>query len=102
MRTPLALLLTITGCGGGGNNGDMGHDMAMRDLSKPPDLAGVPTFRYVTNTILLPKTKADYAVDLNGDGKMDNGLGDIAHTLGTLQPPIDLALQETNAVSSGD
>jgi hypothetical protein len=37
--------------------------------------------KYVANTLMVPQQRADYALDLNGDGKPDNQLGNIIGAL---------------------
>jgi hypothetical protein len=67
------------------------------DLSPPYDLAFIPGCtvagtqkqQFVLDTITLPPTRNDFAFDVNGDGRVDNQLGNIIGALsaiGTLQP----------------
>jgi|SRR5579871_3081425 len=101
MRTTIAFILCAAGCGSG-NGGDMGvHDMRVGDLAYVDMARATTTFHYVTNAIQLPKSKNDYAVDLNGDGKPDNALGFIASTLLATQN-IDLNMQENQAIMAGN
>lgn len=57
------------------------------DLIPPPDLYGVDLnpgrqpYKYVWNKAFLPSQKADYSFDLNGDGIVDNALGDLVVNL---------------------
>ncbi len=70
------------------------HDLAMKphDLALPPDLLPPPDMarqmactpaggalraQYVWNAVLVPMTRSDYALDLNGDGRADNQFGNI-------------------------
>jgi hypothetical protein len=58
--------------------------------------------KYVANTLTVPQSKSDYAMDLNGDGKPDNQLGNIigaltAQNLDT-QMGVDMALAMGNVV----
>ena len=50
--------------------------------SPPPCVVGAGrTQTYVVNHLTLPQSKADFAIDLNGDGKPDNQLGNIIGAL---------------------
>ncbi len=94
--------LALVGCGNsdGPNDAAVGDDMAVaidlataRDLSAlPPDFgfgtnsdgavacvapAGGTRAQYVWNGLMMPMQRADYAWDLNGDGRVDNQLGNI-------------------------
>ncbi len=74
------------GMGGGGN----------------PDGGGQPMgsfYRYVVNRFALPMNNREYAIDLNGDTKIDNQFGNLFGTLATQN--IDFQLAEDSAVSSG-
>jgi hypothetical protein len=37
--------------------------------------------KYVANTVMVPQQRSDYAIDLNGDGRVDNQLGNIIGAL---------------------
>src|SRR5215467_12984864 len=37
--------------------------------------------QYVTNAVMVPQQRSDYAIDLNGDGRVDNQLGNIIGAL---------------------
>ncbi len=56
-------------------------------------------FRYVTNAIVLPTARADFALDLNGDARADNQLGSIVQAL-TAQG-IDLQSEQDVNVAAG-
>lgn len=85
----LASLSLVASCSGGGGlhfGGDAGApDLATpADLSDAPDLTPAPDLaisvgghKYVLNQIMLPMQRSDYAMDLNGDGHLDNQLGNI-------------------------
>lgn len=40
------------------------------------------TYRFVVDQLALPRSRSDFADDLNGDGRVDNQLGNIAGQLG--------------------
>jgi hypothetical protein len=93
--------LALAGCGGGSNstNNDMAmggpKDMAGGDLTMP----GAMSYGFVSKTITLPMAPTDYAVDLNGDGKAENQLGNIVQ--GVSLAMIDLQAQEAASISAG-
>jgi hypothetical protein len=81
------------------------------DLATPPpdltylgDLTFVPACmatgsnrqRFVFDTVTLPQSRADYAIDLNGDGRADDQLGNLVAALSAQalnpQPGVDAAL----------
>ena len=43
--------------------------------------AGGNTAKYAANAVMVPMQRQDYAIDLNGDGKLDNQLGNIIGAL---------------------
>jgi hypothetical protein len=43
--------------------------------------AGGNTAKYVANAVMVPMQRQDYAIDLNGDGRVDNQLGNIIGAL---------------------
>ena len=63
------------------------HDLAVPpDLLPPPDMArqmvcapagGALHAQYVWNAVVVPLQRSDYALDLNGDGRVDNQFGNI-------------------------
>jgi hypothetical protein len=65
----------------------------------PPDVTMVSSLnpkQYVVDSLSVPMTRTDYSIDLNGDGKVDNQLGNIigalsAQSLNT-QDGVDKAL----------
>jgi hypothetical protein len=61
--------------------------------------AGGNTRKYVVNQLTLPQSRTDYAFDLNGDGKLDNQLGNIIGALAqqNLNPQLAMDL----AVAAG-
>jgi hypothetical protein len=65
------LPLTFAACGGGTDSGDCTAS------------GGSNKAQYVVNTVMVPMQKTDYSIDLNGDGRVDNQLGQIIGTLAT-------------------
>jgi hypothetical protein len=65
-------------------------DLTFADLAPPADMAAPPDvttahgnyYRYLFNRVVLPAQRSDFALDLNGDGRVDNQLGNI---IGALQ-----------------
>ncbi len=105
-----AMLFSCLGCSHRGL-GDTA-DLAMpADLAPPIDLiaadaamactpAGGPVrAQYVWNTLLVPQQRSDYAIDLNGDGRVDNQLGVIEEAMAG--QGFDVQGQATQAVASG-
>jgi len=72
-RTILSLVsmipLTFAACGGGTDSGDC------------TATGGTSKAQYVTNAVMVPQQRSDYAIDLNGDGRVDNQLGNIIGAL---------------------
>lgn len=61
--------------------------------------AGGNTAKYVTNAVMVPMQRQDYAIDLNGDGRIDNQLGNI---IGALQAQnLDVQGGVNTAVTNG-
>lgn len=119
-RALLAAMATVfLGCGGSEDGG--AADMAVaNDLSMAPDLSplfdlarlaygdgavaclpagGSVRAQYVWNNVLMPMQRQDYAIDLNGDGRTDNQLGNIEGALAG--QGMDVQGQATQAVQSG-
>jgi hypothetical protein len=61
--------LTFAACGGGSDSGDCTAS------------GGTNKAQYVTNAVMVPQQRSDYAIDLNGDGRVDNQLGNIIGAL---------------------
>jgi hypothetical protein len=97
-RTMISLLsilpLTFAACGG--SSGTTPPPTGSADCT-PTN--GSNTALYVTNTVTVPQTKADFAIDLNGDNHADNQLGSIVSILKTES----LSVQDgvTMAVAAG-
>jgi hypothetical protein len=72
-RTIISLLsmvpLTFAACGGDTGGGDCTAS------------GGGTTAKFVTNSVLVPQQRSDYALDINGDGRVDNQLGNIIGAL---------------------
>jgi hypothetical protein len=79
--------LTFAACGGGTDSGDCTAS------------GGTSKAQYVTNAVTVPQQRSDYAIDLNGDGRVDNQLGNI---IGALEGQM-LHVQDgvTQAVADG-
>jgi hypothetical protein len=91
----LAAGLAGCDCGGGGGDTDAGTDAG------PP---GDP-YGYVTTALRLPMTGEMLGVDVDGNGQIDNALGNLLQTLGALvgmgfdaQGSITMALQDGSLV----
>ncbi|MDB4967991.1 MAG: hypothetical protein JWN44_3680 [Myxococcales bacterium] len=72
-RTIISLVslfpLTFAACGGTSDGGDCTAS------------AGGSSSKYVTSSVMVPQQRQDYAIDLNGDGRVDNQLGNIIGAL---------------------
>jgi len=85
----LALLLglALAGCGGNNSgglpNGGDGGTTPQPDFAPSPDMTVLPTtsFNYVVDKLIAPMTRTDFAIDLNGDGHLDNQFGNIVGAL---------------------
>src|SRR5437588_10867844 len=79
--------LAFAACGGGTDSGDCTAS------------GGTNKAQYVTNTVTVPQQRSDFAIDLNGDGRVDNQLGNI---IGALEGQM-LHVQDgvTQAVADG-
>jgi hypothetical protein len=73
-RTMISLLslipLTFAACGG--DSSSSGDCKASGGTNKA---------QYVTNAVMVPEQRSDFAIDLNGDGRVDNQLGNIIGAL---------------------
>ncbi len=58
------------------------------------------TSQYVINSLKVPESNHDYAIDINGDGKVDNQLGNIISILAAQN--IDTQAGVDSAVAAGD
>jgi hypothetical protein len=114
----LATAALAAGCGGTGVDGGGGADLAvgadmagMADMpTSSPDLApmltpacapagGTMHVQYVWSDVTVPMQRSDYAIDLNGDGRVDNQLGNIEGALVGQNIPVQA--QATQSVTSG-
>src|SRR4051795_2313357 len=89
--TAFAMMGAMAGCGG--------EDTGAGDVTMASMGAQA---KYVASTLLVPQQRSDYAMDLNGDGKTDNQLGNIigaltAQNLNT-QQGVDDAIAMGNVV----
>ena len=73
-RTMISLVSMIPLCFAacGGDAGSSGDCTATGGTNKS---------QFVTNSVLVPQQRSDYAIDLNGDGRVDNQLGNIIGAL---------------------
>src|SRR4051794_35180307 len=64
--------------------------------------AGGNSSKYVTNSVMVPQQRQDYAIDLNGDGRVDNQLGNIIGALEGqmlhVQDGVNIAVTEGNLI----
>ena len=127
-----ATAVVCLGCGGNDDNNEGAPDLATAtgaDLGMPADLAqpgavdlafgsdtdgsvactpaaGATAARYVWNAMTVPLTASDFAYDLNGDGRADNQLGNIAGALAgqgfDLQAGIDGAITGGQSITLVD
>lgn len=86
-------VLGFTGCGSsstttdsGGDKGTTSDTIAGDDSTTGDDSGGdsstsTSAHQTVVNVILVPETKNDYAQDVNGDGPIDNKIGQIIGTV---------------------
>src|SRR5258706_4644331 len=114
------LAVLVAGCSGspnsGGHAGTPDFSTTEMDFATPPDFASVAidlkstdlsfvpacavtgTHRqqFVADTITLPQMRVQFSMDLNGDGKLDNQLGNIVGALSSQnldpQPGVNQAL----------
>jgi hypothetical protein len=85
-----ALPFSLMACGGDGGG------------TTPPQCTpgtGSQTAKYVVNSITVPTTKADYAIDLNGDTRPDNQLGNIIGALS--QQGLNVQMGVSDALTKG-
>ena len=89
-----------TGGGAGTSGGSGGAAGGPMDAGADVDASGPKqVFRYVTNAIVLPTARADFALDLNGDARADNQLGNIVQAL--TSQGIDLQSEQDASVAAG-
>jgi len=81
------LPLTFAACGGGTDSGDCTAS------------GGINKAQYVTNVVMVPQQRSDYAIDLNGDGRVDNQLGNIIGAL--TGQGLDVQMGVNQAVADG-
>ncbi|HEY1587067.1 MAG TPA: hypothetical protein VGH63_15335 [Polyangia bacterium] len=81
------LPLTFAACGGGTDSGDCTAS------------GGTNKAQYVTNAVMVPQQRKDYAIDLNGDGVLDNQLGNIIGAL--TGQGLDVQMGVDQAVTDG-
>jgi hypothetical protein len=81
--------LTVAGCGGGGG-GDTGCTAVTTGAES----------KYVANALTVPMEKSMFAMDLNGDGKLDNQLGNIIGALAAQN--LDPQMGVNDSITAGD
>jgi hypothetical protein len=92
-------MMMLAACdSGGGNNINSSPDMAMSPGSCTPSTANQT--QLVAKTLLLPLTRTDYAIDLNGDGRLDNQLSALVAVLKS--QGTDANVQIENGILNGD
>src|SRR5579883_490540 len=72
------------------------------DMAAPGDVVGPAHgnhYQYAVNKILVPMSRSDYAIDLNGDGHVDNQLGNIIGALAAQN--FDVQSQLDTAITGG-
>jgi hypothetical protein len=89
--TLAALPFSLIACGGDGGGG--GGD----DKCTPGN--GGQTAKYVVNTVTVPTDKSQYAIDLNGDSRTDNQLGNIIGALS--QQGLNVQMGVSDALTKG-
>jgi hypothetical protein len=56
---------------------------------------------FVFDTLTLPAKKTDYALDLNGDGKLDNQYGNIIAVINAISPGLNAQTAVDSALANG-
>ena len=80
MRSSFALIaIALAACGNSDHAADLGLDEGMPDFA-PSCLCAMHT-QFVIDSMRVPKSNSEFAVDLNGDGTPDDQLGTIAGAL---------------------
>lgn len=67
----------------------------------PPLPSGPPRMQLVIDRVILPKTSANFAIDLDNDGTKDNKLGAIIGILQSVATGLDLQTQVDSVFKSG-
>src|SRR5690242_7889994 len=112
MRLVLACLL-LSACGDDTGVTDAGMDLSVEDaandlstgdLAAGPDAGlctpgGATHAKWFINSMTLPQQRLDFSLDLNGDGRVDNQLGNIVGAL--LAQNISLQTQVDQAIAGG-
>jgi hypothetical protein len=88
----LGLLLLVSACGSG-------SDAKRSDAGCVVPTTGARA-RYVLNTLTLPQQRTDFALDLNGDGRLDDALGNLVGALAANN--LDLQAGLDAAVAAGE
>ncbi|HEY2743166.1 MAG TPA: hypothetical protein VGL86_01030 [Polyangia bacterium] len=82
--------LAFGACGGGSDSGDCTAS------------GGSNKAQYVVNAVMVPEQRSDFAIDLNGDGRVDNQLGNIIGALSgqglDVQSGVDMATADGTLV----
>ncbi len=78
-------------------------DLTVADLALPDAKVKLPSaLQAVMNRMLLPKTAGDIGIDFNGDGKVDNKLGQILAGLATLHGGLDVQKDLDEQMKDGE
>ena len=95
MRTTLCVLF-VAACGSN-------PTPALNDMASPPDLWRPPTFaeQLVISAVTLPVNRAQYAVDVDGDGKPEDQFGGVVGFLKTAGFNLQTNIDSTIAVGDG-
>lgn len=92
--------LVGVGCGGGDGGSDGGTPNNGSDVTA--DQVTGDTHGYVANSLVLPTGNKDKAIDLNGDGRVDNQLGNVIATLSSAgldtQGGVDKSIEDGDVV----
>lgn len=84
------LITLVAGCGGSGST------------DPDPVTAHGDYHRFVMKRLILPKERKEFAIDLNGDGNVDNQLGQILAVALAAQQNLDIQTGVDQAVEAGD
>jgi hypothetical protein len=82
------------------NCGACGHACPMNGVCSAGQCATPTSLRYVLNSLTLPMQRSDYAIDLNGDGRSDNQLGNIDGALSAQN--FDIQTAESASIAAGN
>ena len=104
ITTCLALGLTAA-CSddsGGGNGGQLDGGGGTQDQGGKKDSGAASALQVVVNKLVLPRSEADYATDLDGDGKKENQVGKLLAAFKVLNPSYDVHKDFADFVAKGE